>query len=223
MTDDSSAKAGKTTSFDIPSLLRLPLVYWKQSAAVIVVILVVAGGYALFTVYQKGQIEKAENALGTLVATSKGADLVTALTAMATTAPAGARDAVNLELAKAALAAGDFDKAAAAWEAVSAKAPVAMRVIARLGQAAALSKAGKDTQAVTVLEQLKADAPKAFAMTIDRQLAITAEAAGQWQKALDAYGRMKADGSLQNPGYIDARIAALKAKTDAPATPNTNS
>jgi len=221
MTDVPQAKAAATSS-DIPSVLRLPIQYWKQSVAVIAVIVVVAGGYALFNLYQKSQDEKAEQALSKLVATTKGADLVTALTQMAASAPAGVRAAVNLELAKAAQDAGDFTKAASAWEAVAKEAPASMRVIARLGQAAVLSKAGQNDQAVAVLESLLTDAPKAFVMTVDRQLAVTAEAAGQWQKALDAYGRMKADGSLQNPGYIDARIAALRAKADAAATPKTN-
>jgi len=147
---------------------------------------------------------------------------VTALTQMAASAPAGVRAAVNLELAKAAQDAGDFTKAAGAWEAVAKEAPASMRVIARLGQAAVLSKAGQNDQAVAVLESLLTDAPQG--LRHDRGPAVGRDGRGgrQWQKALDAYGRMKADGSLQNPGYIDARIAALRAKADAAATPKTN-
>jgi hypothetical protein len=222
MTDVSSPKSGKNAAFDIHNLLILPLQYWKQSVLVIAVIVVSAGGYALFGTYQKSQAEKAETALSTLVATTSGADLLKALTAMAQTAPAGVRDAVNLELAKAALAAGDFAQAATAWAAVAKSAPASMRAVAALGQASALSQAGQHDKAVDVLEHLKADVPKAFAMTVDRQLAITAEDAGQWQKALDAYERMKADGNLQNPGFIDARIASLRAKLGPDGAAKTN-
>ena len=136
MTDVPQAKAAATSS-DIPSVLRLPIQYWKQSVAVIAVIVVVAGGYALFNLYQKSQDEKAEQALSKLVATTKGADLVTALTQMAASAPAGVRAAVNLELAKAAQDAGDFTKAASAWEAVAKEAPASMRLVLRqIAQAA---------------------------------------------------------------------------------------
>lgn len=221
MTDVSKAKTAVTDSVT-PSLLRLPIQYWKQTVAVIAVIIVVAGGYALFTVYQQHQTEKAEAALSTLVATTQGADLVPALTKMAASAPKTVRPAVNLELAKAAQAAGDFTKAAGAWEAVANEAPESLRVIARLGQASALSQAGKNDQALTVLENLTISTPKTFSLTVDRQLAVTAEAAGQWQKALTAYERMKKDGSLDNPGFINARIAALRAKATAAATPKTN-
>jgi hypothetical protein len=222
MSEVSSPNPGKNTLADIPTLLRLPIQYWKQSAAVIVVILAVAAGYSLVGIYQKSQTEKGEKALSELVATTKGADLVTALETMAKTAPSGVRDAVNLELAKAAQAMGDQAKAAAAWAAVSQNAPASMRAIAGLGQAAALCQAGQTEAAVTVLETLKADTPKAFSMTVDRQLAITAEPAGQWQKALEAYERIKAAGAVQNPGFIDARIADLKAKTGSTGPAKTN-
>ena len=100
MSEVSAPTPGKNSLADIPLLLRLPIQYWKQSVAVIVVILAVTGGYALVGVYQKSQSEKGEQALSKLVATTQGADRVTALEAMAKTAPSGVRDAVNLELAK---------------------------------------------------------------------------------------------------------------------------
>ncbi|MGD9608692.1 MAG: tetratricopeptide repeat protein [Desulfovibrionaceae bacterium] len=222
MSEVSAPTPGKNSLADIPLLLRLPIQYWKQSVAVIVVILAVTGGYALVGVYQKSQSEKGEQALSKLVATTQGADRVTALEAMAKTAPSGVRDAVNLELAKAAQAMGDHAKAAAAWAAVAKTAPAAMRAIAGLGQAAALCQAGQADKAVTVLQTLKADCPKAFSMTVDRQLAITAEAAGQWKTALETYEGIKAAGAVQNPGFIDARIADLKAKAGAAAPAKTN-
>lgn len=222
MTDVSSSKPGNKAASDIPALLRLPVQYWKQSAMVVGAIVVLAGGYALYGTYQQSRIAKAETALSNLVATTTGAERQKALAAMAKTAPAGVRDAVNLALAKAALDAGDDAQAATAWAAVSKNAPAAMRAVAGLGQAAALVKAGQTAKAVTVLEGLKMDVPQAFIPTVDRQLAITAEAAGQWQKSLDAYLRLKADASLPNPGFIDARIASLRAKLGTAGETKTN-
>jgi tetratricopeptide (TPR) repeat protein len=220
MTDSSSPQHGSTQTSDIPAVLRLPVQYWRQSLAAAALVLAAAGGYALFGVYQKGQVEKAEAALGDIITTKAGAERIAALEALAKTAPAGARTGINLELAKAAQNLGDFAKAASAFEAVAQTAPAGMKTIAGLGQAAALSRTGQDAKAVDVLESLTLSAPKNFAMTIDRQLAVTAEAAGQWQKALSAYERMKADGNVQNASFIDARIADLKAKTGGAAKTN---
>ena len=220
MTDSSSPQHGPTQTSDIPAVLRLPVQYWRQSLAAAALVLAAAGGYALFGVYQKGQVEKAEAALGDIITTKAGAERIAALEGLAKTAPAGARTGINLELAKAAQNLGDFAKAASAFEAVAQTAPAGMKTIAGLGQAAALSRTGQDAKAVDVLESLTLSAPKNFAMTIDRQLAVTAEAAGQWQKALAAYERMKADGNVQNASFIDARIADLKAKTGGAAKTN---
>lgn len=219
MTDSASPQSGKT-SFDIPAVLRLPVQYWKQSVAVVVIILAAAGGYALFGVYQKGQIEKSENELGSIVMTKSGAERLAALESLAKTAPAGARDGIYLEMAKTAQSLGDFTKAAAAWQAISQSAPSGMKTVAGLGYAGALSKSGQDAKALEVLEGLLASAPKAFTMSVDRQLAITAEAAGAWDKALASYERMKAAGNVQNSAFIDARITDLKAKAAAGAKTN---
>ena len=213
MTESPTSQHSPAQTSDIPTILRLPVQYWRQSLAAAALVLVAAGGYALFGVYQKGQVEKAEAALGDIITTKAGTERIAALEALAKTAPAAAKAGINLELAKAAQGLGDFAKAASAFEAVAASAPSGMKTIASLGQAAALSRTGQDAKAVAVLETLSGSAPKAFAMTIDRQLAVTAEAAQQWQKALAAYERMKANGNVQNASFIDARIADLKAKT----------
>jgi len=215
MTDPTSPQSGKNSAADIPALLSLPIQYWKQSLAGVLVVLAAAGGYALYGVYQKSQVEKAENELGAILTAKSGAERLAALEILAKTAPAGAEGGIHLEMAKTAQELGDFTKAAAAWEAVSKTAPAGMKTVAGLGYATALSKAGQDAKAVEVLENLGVSAPKAFSMTVDRQLAATAEAAGQWQKALAAFERMKADGNVQNASYIDARIADLKAKAAA--------
>jgi predicted negative regulator of RcsB-dependent stress response len=220
MTESASPQPGKTRSSDIPAVLRLPVQYWKQSVAVAVVVLVAAGGYALFGVYQKSQVEKAENELGTITITKTGAERLAALETLAKSAPAGARDGIYLEMAKTAQALGDFAKAATAWETVSQHAPAGMKTVAGLGYASALSQSGQNDKAVAVLEGLLASAPKPFTMTVDRQLAATAEAAGAWSKALAAYERMKAEGNVQNAGFIDARIADLKAKAAGQAKTN---
>ena len=220
MTDSQTPQHGSAKTSDIPAVLRLPVQYWRQSLAAAAIVLVAAGGYALYGVYQKGQTEKAEAALGEIITSKTGAERIAALETLARTAPAGAKAGINLELAKAAQNLGDFAKAASAFEAVAQSAPTGMKTIAGLGQAAALSRAGQDAKAVDVLEALTISAPKGFSMTIDRQLAVTAEAAGQWQKALAAYERMKADGNVQNASFIDARIVELRAKTGGAAKTN---
>ena len=220
MTDSFSQKPGSDRASDIPTVLRAPVQYWRHSLAAAAIILVAAGGYALYGVYQKSQVEKAEAALGEIITTKAGAERIAALEGLAKTAPAGVQAGIYLEVAKTAQGLNDFAKAATAFELVAASAPAGMKTIAALGQATALSRAGQDAKAVDVLEAMIGSAPKAFSMTIDRQLAVTAEAAQQWQKALAAYERMKADGNVQNASFIDARIADLKAKTAGAAKTN---
>ncbi len=212
MTDTNSSQSPRTAPADIATILQMPLRHWKQTLAGVLVVVAVAGGYALYGVYQKSQVAKAENELGTILLTKAGAERLAALETLAKTAPGAARDGVWLAAAQTALELNDFAKAAAAWDAVSKTAPAGMKTVAGIGYAAALSKAGQDAKAVEVLEALSVSAPKSFSMTVDRQLAVSAEAAGQWQKALAAFERMKADGNVQNAAYIDARIAELKSK-----------
>ena len=212
MTATNASQSAGSNRTDPTSLLQLPLLYWKQTLAGVLVVVAAAGGYALYGAYQKSQVEKAETELGSIILAKKGAERLAALEALAESAPAGARDGIWLAAAQTATDMGDFTKAAAAWDAVSKTAPAGMKTVAGLGYAAALSKAGQDAKAVEVLETLSVSAPKPFAMTVDRQLAVAAEAAGAWDKALAAFERMKADGHVQNAGYIDARIEAIKSK-----------
>lgn len=214
---ESSSKSAADSPKDLATLLQLPVRYWKQSLAGVLAVVAAAGGYALYGVYQKSQVEKTENALGAIVTAKTGADRLTALEALAKSAPAAARDGIWLEMAKTASELGKFDKAAEAWHSVSTSAPAAMKAVAGLGYASSLAKAGQNAKAVEVLENLGVSVPKPFSMTVDRQLATTAEAAGEWQKALSAFERMKADGHVQNAAYLDARITALKAKIAAGA------
>lgn len=212
MTDSNASQSAKSSTSDVASLLQLPLRHWQKTLAGVLVVVAAAGGYALFGVYQKGQVEKAENELGVILTTKAGAERVAALEGLVKTAPAAMRDGVWLEIAKAAQSLGDFNKAAAAWKSISANAPTGMKTVAGLGDAAALVQAGQQAKAVDVLEGLTVSGNKQFAMLVQRQLAITAEAAGQWQKALTAYEVLKADGHVQNAGFLDARIADLKDK-----------
>ncbi|EFL51373.1 conserved hypothetical protein [Solidesulfovibrio fructosivorans JJ]] len=216
MTDSPASQDGNTVN-DINSLLELPIRYWKQCLAAVIVVVAAAGGYALYGTYQKSQIAKAENELGAIVTAKSGAERLSALEALAKTAPAGARDGINLEIAKTAQDLGDYAKAAAAWQTVSQNAPAGMKTVATLGYAATLSKAGQNAKAVEALENLSVTAPKAFTSTVDQQLAVTAEAAGQWQKAVSAYERLKAGGHITNAAFIDTKISELKAKAEATA------
>lgn len=219
MTDSPASQTGKSAT-DINTLLAMPIRYWKQCLAAVIVVVAAAGGYALYGTYEKSQAAKAEDALGTIVTTKAGAERLAALEALAKTAPAGARGGINLEIAQTALSLKDYAKAAAAWQIVSQTAPAGMKTVATLGYASALSESGQTAKAVEVLENLSVNAPKAFTGTVDRQLAVTAEAAGQWQNAAAAYERIKASPSLTNAAYIDSKISELKAKADAAAKKN---
>lgn len=180
----------------------------------LVAALVVIAGYAAYEAWQKGRLAKAESEISSVVASKQGAERLTALTAMLPDTPAGARDAVNLEIARTALELKDYAKAATAWGAVSADAPAPMRVVSGLGLAAALFQSGSKDKALAVLENLNTTAPRAFSPIVSRQIAVTAEAVGDWQKALDGYEALKTDATPQNQAFLEAKISELRGKIE---------
>jgi|GEM_PF-1989571 len=196
-------------------LARLVLAYWKPAAIAAAVALLGSGGVALYQKYQASRIAEVTEKIGKIAAEKTGADRLAGLKALLAEAPAGAKDGVLLEMAKAAQDADDLPAAALAWADLSKSSDGAVRSLAELGQAAILTKTGETAKALEILEKARQTASKPFLLAIDRQMAVTAEAAGDLKAALTGYERMKAESSMQNMSYIDSKIEAIKAKIEA--------
>ncbi|QLA15579.1 tetratricopeptide repeat protein [Desulfolutivibrio sulfoxidireducens] len=196
-------------------LAQLVMDYWKPAVAAAVLALAAAGSVALYQRYQASRIAEVTEKIGQIAASKDGAQRLTELKALLAEAPAGARDGVLFEMAKAAQDASDLPAAALAWEDLSTSSDAALRVVAELGRAAVLVSSGDTAKALEVLEKARQDAPKTFALAVDRQIAVTAEASGDFKRAIEGYERMVSEGAMQNKSFLESKIEALRAKVES--------
>lgn len=164
--------------------------------------------YSGVTSYQESQHAKAVSELGAIMVLSDQSSRIEKLQAFAQSGPKDLRPAVELELARMHMDAGNYEKAAAAWNDLSQS--KGMGTVAGLGEAKALMMKGDYAKAVTVLSGLKKDAGEEFAQAVSANLAFAAEKAGQNDLAIAEYESLKSkDG---NDAFLDFKIGKLKAK-----------
>ena len=193
-------------------LTRFMSQYWRTIAVAVAAALVAAAAYAWYASNAKQAKIKAENELGTIIATKTGQERLGALESYFKTAPASTKGAALLEIARTALEQKAFDKAADAWNQLSIMGPDGMREIAVMGRATAVAQGGDKAQAVNILADFLPKSPKTLQPIVARQLAAVAEEAQAWNEALAAYERMKDTGSGGNKAFYEAKIAEIKAK-----------
>jgi len=203
----------KQPAHDNP-LLNFLEQYWRILAAILVAAVVLAGGYAGYTLMSGHSRGKAVEALGTIIAEKTGPERLTALESFLASAPSSVKPAVLLEIARTAQEQKAYDKAADAWAQLANIAPPGTRELAVIGQATALALGGNKTQAVNILSDFSTKAPKAFDTIVTRQLAVIAEEAGAWHEALTANLKLAAIDGLDptTKAYYEAKAAAMKAK-----------
>lgn len=185
---------------------------WRPLAALVIVAVLAAAGYAVYTSSAKKAQAKAENDLGAIIATQTGPERLAALEAYVKTAPATTKGAALLEMARTAQEQRVFDKAADAWNQLSLIGPDGMREIAVMGHATALAQGGDKAKAVKLLSDFLPKAPKAMQPIVARQLAAVAEEAQAWNEALAAYERMRDAGSGGNKAFYESKIDEIKSK-----------
>ncbi len=193
--------------------------YWKPITAVVVALLVVLAGVALYKAQKKSRIADVQAKVGKVLAETKGADRLAGLEKILADGAGEAQDGVLLEIAKTALDEKDYAKAASAWEKVASVSGPDMRAAAMLGRASALSQSGDNAKAAAVLTKLEGEMPDAYSSIVYKQLAVAAEAAGDTEKAIQAYEKLQAESTVRNKTYFEAKIEELKAKSgkdDAP-------
>lgn len=199
-------------SFGLPKWLteNLKLIVGAMVAAV-----VIAGGISAYKWQAQRSARQAANDLGAILTQKKGKDRLDALTAFTASAPESVRLNALFSLADVAMAAKDWDAAAAAYARIESSAGPALAVPAALGRAGALLEAGKAREALDVLAALKGKAPASFQDIIVLQTVAAAEAAGDTQAALSAYEALQAGETTPNP-YYQHQIARLKAQLGEP-------
>jgi len=197
---------------DMHPLLKAILDNIKPIGMVLGGIVVAVGIYSGITSYQESQHAKAVSALGSIMITNDPAARTQKLEDFVKTGAVDLRIAAQLELAKTYMDAKEYDKAAAAWQAVSVGA--SMKTVAGLGEAKALMFKGDYAKATDILLGLKKDAGDDYAQLISSTLAFAAEKAGKNDIALGEYETLKTK-SGSNTTYLDHKILTLKGKTQS--------
>lgn len=185
---------------------------WRILAVLVLVAVACAAGFAWYTSSAKKAQTKAENDLGAIIAAQTGPERLAALETYVKSAPAGAKGAALLEIARTAQEQHAFDKAADAWNQLSLIGPDGMREIAVMGHATALAQGGDKAKAVKLLADFLPKTPKAMQPIVARQLAAIAEEAQAWNEALAAYERMRDAGAGGNKAFYEGKIEEIKSK-----------
>lgn len=196
---------------DTPPLLQKIVANLKPILLGAAILVALAATVAGFRMLQARNLAGAQEALGSILASTSGKDKIAALEKFLPEAPSGLRSAVLFELAGASMNLKEYDKAVGYWADLAARADGDERVVAKLGHAHALTRGGKAAEAVKELEALKQGAPEPFLVPLTRQLALAAEAAGDRQTALAAYETLAKSEAVGDRPFIESKIAQLKA------------
>lgn len=179
-------------------------------------------GTASYRWYAARTVEKAQTELATLTMRSAGQEKYAALAQFVTTAPEEVRMAALLELASAAIAITDYDKAAAAF-AMLQKSDTAKPLgnIAAFNEAQVLLRESKYDAALTVLEALNNNVSEENRTVVLSVLAEAAQAAGKNDRAIAAYEQLSASNTGPEAEFFRFRAQTLRAAQAAPAVPST--
>lgn len=183
--------------------------------AVIVLILaiVVLGGWRW---YEASVQRDAEIALGHIRVSTSGEERIAALEKISADIPANMRLGLQLDIAVTALGMEDLPRAAAAFGALYAQDPKGpVGLMAALNQADILQRQGKPAEALAVLDSLEKNAPESMRSVILEGQAVSAEQSGDLNRALTDYEALVKAAGNDDMGYLQAKIAELRARIAA--------
>lgn len=164
--------------------------------------------------YKKNQFVEAQNELGRIVTQTQGESKVQALDDFARSAPEALRKNALLELAKSAALAGDYEKAANAWNDLAKTTHGPENAVALMGKAQALARKGDYATSLDILQNLKTKAPETFRVPIARQIAAIAEVSEEYAVALNAYEELLELGQPGDEQFVQYKVNDLKAKLE---------
>ena len=192
-------------------VLEAAFKYRKQIVIGVGAILVGTVLYTGFNAYTQRAMTQAQAKMGTILIEKTGQEKIDALEGLLASAPSSVKPAVLLELAQAAMTAGDYAKASDYWNRLAGDTDDDLKIVARMGKAKCLQMSGKPAEAVTVLQDLQGVVEEEYSIPVTRQLAVAAEAAGNTALALEAYKKL-AEQPVSDKPYIDFKVAQLEAK-----------
>ncbi len=203
-------------SVEATPLLRFVLRHIRiLVGAVVVLVLAIAalGGWR----WHEASVQRdAEIALGHIRVSTSGEERIAALEKISADIPANMRLGLQLDIAVTALGMEDLPRAAAAFGALHAQDPRGpVGLMAALNQADILQRQGKPAEALAVLDSLEKNAPESMRSVILEGQAVSAEQSGDLNRALTDYEALVKAAGNDDMGYLQAKIAELRARIAA--------
>ena len=192
-------------------VLEAAFKYRKQLVIGVGAIIAATILYTGINAYNQRAKAQTQSKMGTILIEKTGQEKIDALEGLLASAPSSVEPAVLLELAQAAMTAGDYAKASGYWNQLAGNTDDDLKIVARMGKAKCLLLSGNAAEAVTVLQDLQGMVEDEYTIPVTRQLAVTAEAAGDTALALQAYKDLAAQPVSDKP-YIDFKVTQLEAK-----------
>jgi len=178
------------------------------------VVIIAVAAYAGLNHWRERSAAKAADAFGMILIEKRDpAARLQALETFVKDAPKSLRPTVQLELAAAAMAIKQYDKASAAWADLEGSGSADMQVIAGIGHAKCLLLDNKPQDALKLLTALKSKAPEAYALPITRQIAVAAEQAGDVKTAQAAYAELAGKTAGNGKPYFEFKANRLSTKS----------
>lgn len=203
-------------------LLQFITRYAGVIAGVVLMLLLVLGGMAIWNWYHSGKQEEARQELARINAQLKGKDRDAALAKLAENAPASTRLFIYMSLGQSAQENGNPVLAADAYaKAAKLDGDGALGLTAALGSVGSLLMQNENEQALALLQELEARLPESRrSVQLRQMLAEAATRAGKTELAYKTYLGLAEEVKTPEAAYFRSRANALGAelgKASAPA------
>lgn len=190
-------------------------------AGVVLLLLLVLGGMAVWNWYHKGKQEEARRELARINAELKSSERDAALSKLAENAPDSVKLFIYMSLGQSAQENGNPVLAADAYaKAAQLDGDGALGLTAALGSVGSLLMQAEYNQALALLQELEARLPEASrSVELRQMLAEAAAKAGKTELALKTYESLAREVKTPEGAYFKSRAAALAKELQAADSP----
>lgn len=184
-------------------------------AGIVLLLLLILGGMAIWNWYHNGKQQEAREELARINAELKGKERDTALSRLAENAPESVKLFIYMSLGQSAQENGDPVLAADAYaRAAKLDGDGALGMTAALGSVGSLLMQGEYVQALALLQELEAKLPGAAnSQQLQQMLAEAAARAGKKDLAIKTYEKLAKEVKTPEAAYFKSRAEALSAQS----------
>lgn len=207
---------GEVSAENAP-LLQFFIRHASAIAGIVLLLLLVLGGMAIWNWYHNGRQEEARRELDRINLQLKGKDRDAALASLAENAPESVKLFIYMSLGQSAQENGNPVLAAEAYaKAASLDGDGALGLTAALGSVGSLMMQAEYAQALALLQELEKKLPDARnSVQLQQMLAEAASKAGQLELAQKTYAALASEVKTPESAYFRSRAEALAAEIAA--------